>query len=257
MPVTRTDDGVSITYHTQGAGSHSLVFLHAWGASGSYFDETIESLDPTAVRAITLDLRGHGNSDKPDTEPTWERLARDVFTVAEDAGAGYFVAVGHSMGGKLAQYLPLVDPSRVEALVLVASPSAGELPTPTFVAEWVGLAGNPQGFIDTTVTPYLRRPVPAHVLRRFGENAAKIPRTYLEWTLNLVGSTSFIERLDSVRIPALVVSSAQDPVHSTESDIVASLPNARLEILDAGPEIPMELPAELAHLIEKFVAELS
>lgn len=256
MPVTRTDDGMSIAYRTQGTGSRSLVFLHAWSASGSYFDETIESLDPTAVRAITLDLRGHGDSDKPDTELTWERLARDVFAVADDVAAEAFVAVGHSMGGKLAQYLPLVDPFRVQALVLVASPSAGELPTPTFVREWVELAGNPQAFVDTTITPYLRRPVPEHVLRRFGENAAKIPRAYLERTLNLVSSTSFIERLDSVRLPALVVSSAQDPVHSTESDIVASLPNARLEILDSGPEIPMELPAELAHLIEEFVAEL-
>jgi pimeloyl-ACP methyl ester carboxylesterase len=64
------------------------------------------------------------------------------------------------------------------------------------------------------------------------------------------------ERLGSVRVPALVVSSARDPVHSTERDIVASLPEARLEILDCGPEIPMELPVELAHLIEKFVAEL-
>jgi pimeloyl-ACP methyl ester carboxylesterase len=257
LPVTRTDDGVSIAYRTQGTGSRSVVFLHAWGASGSYFDETIESLDPTAVRAITIDLRGHGDSDKPDTEPTWERLARDVFAVADDVAAEAFVAVGHSMGGKLAQYLPLVEPARVQALVLVASPSAGELPTPNFVREWVELAGNPQAFIDRTITPYLRRPVPENVLRRLGENAAKIPRAYLERTLNLVSSTSFIERLHSVRIPALVVSSAQDPVHSTESDVVASLPNARLEILDSGPEIPMELPAELAHLIEEFVAELS
>jgi pimeloyl-ACP methyl ester carboxylesterase len=257
MPVAQTDDGISIAYRTHGTGPRSLVFLHAWSASGSYFDETIESLDPTAVLAITMDLRGHGDSDKPDTDLTWERFAQDVFAVADDAGADAFVAVGHSMGGKLAQYLPLVDPSRVEALVLVASPSAAELPTPTFVAEWIGLAGNAQAFIDTTIAPYLRRPVPEHVLGRFGENAAKIPRAYLERTLNLVSSTSFIERLRSLRIPTLVVSSAQDPVHSTESDIVASLPNARLEIVDSGPEIPMELPAELAHLIEKFLAELS
>jgi 3-oxoadipate enol-lactonase len=257
LPATRTDDGVSIAYRTRGTGPRNLVFLHAWSASGSYFDETIASLDPTAMRAITLDLRGHGDSGKPDTELTWDRFARDVFAVADEVGADAFVAVGHSMGGKLAQYLPLVEPPRVQALVLVASPSAGELPTPTFVQEWIGLAGDPQQFVDTTITPFLRRPVPEHVLRRFGENAARIPRTYLERTMNLVSSTSFIERLDSVRIPALVVSSAQDPIHSTERDIVASLPNARIEILDSGTEIPMELPAELAHLIEDFVAALA
>lgn len=125
------------------------------------------------------------------------------------------------------------------------------------MAEWVELAGNAQALVDTTVIPDLRRPVPEHVLRRFGENAAKIPRAYLEGTMDLVSSTSFIERLGSVRVPALVVSSARDPVHSTERDIIASLPNARLEILDCGNEIPMELPVEFAKMIEKFVARLS
>ncbi len=256
MPVARTDDGVSIAYQAAGTGNRNVVFLHSWGASGSYFDETIENLDLASMRAIAIDLRGHGESAKPDTELTWDRLARDVFAVADDAAADAFVAVGHSMGGKLAQYLPLADPSRVEALVLVASPSAGELPIPPSVAEWVELAGDAKALIRATVLPFVRRPVSERILSRFGENAAKIPRTYLERTLSLVASTTFIDRLGSVRIPALVVSSASDPVHSTEREIVASLPNARLEILDCGPEIPMELPAELANLIGKFVAEL-
>ncbi|MGH8869884.1 MAG: alpha/beta fold hydrolase [Actinomycetes bacterium] len=259
MPVARTDDGVSLAYSTRGTGPRNLVFLHAWGASGSYFDETITSLDASAagaVRAISLDLRGHGDSDKQDTELSWDRLARDVLSVADDAAADTFVVVGHSLGGKLAQYLPLVAPSRVEGLVLVASPSAGELPIPPAVAQWVELAGDPSALVEVTVIPYLRRPVAQHVLRRFGENAAKIPRVYLERTLTLVSATSFIEQLGPVQVPALLVSTPDDPVHTTESDIAASLPHARVEVLDCGPEIPMELPAQLAQLIEQFVADL-
>lgn len=256
MPVARTDDSVSIAYRAQGTGPRTLIFLHGWGGSRSYFNETIESLDLTAVRAITLDLRGHGDSDKPDTELTLERVARDVFAVGDDAAADAFVAVGFSMGGKLAQYLPLVDPSRVKGLVLVASPTAGELPTPDFVAEWVGLAGDAQAFVDAIV-PYLHRTVPEHVLQRYGEDWAKIPPAYLERTLNLVASTSFIERLASVLVHTLVVAGGRDPLHSEMRDaVIASLPNAHLEILDCGAEIPLEAPAELARLIQKFVAEL-
>jgi pimeloyl-ACP methyl ester carboxylesterase len=112
-----------------------VLFLHAWGASGNYFEETIDHLDPSAVRAITLDMRGHGDSSKADIELTWDLLGGDAFSVADDARAQSFVIVGHSMGGKLAQYLPLIEPSRVQALVLVASPSAGKLATPPAVAE--------------------------------------------------------------------------------------------------------------------------
>jgi len=257
MRVARTTDGVSIAYGEAGTGRHRLVFLHTWGASRRYFDETIANLDLNAFRAIAIDLRGHGDSDKPDAEPTWGSFARDVFAVADASGLDRFVAVGHSMGGKLAQFLPLVDASRLEALVLVASAPAGELPVPPSLAGWVDLAGDAQALADQTLRPYLRRPVPEEVIRRFGEDAAKIHRAYLEWTTQLVSSTSFVERLTSVQIPALVVSAASDPLHSAAADaIVASLPNARRQTPECGPEIPMELPAAFAHLVEGFVGHL-
>src|SRR6266545_7873419 len=159
MLAALTDDGTSIVYRTQGSGPRNLVLLHAWGASGGYFDELIEHLDPNAVRSIAIDLRGHGDSGKPDVELSWDRFARDVFSVADHVGIETFVAVGHSMGGKLAQYLPLVQPSRIDGLVLVASPSAAELPTPEFITAWIGLAGDADAMVDTTVRPYLTRPV--------------------------------------------------------------------------------------------------
>jgi hypothetical protein len=45
MPAARTDDGVSIAYSAHGSGPRCVVFLHAWGASGGYFAETIAGLD--------------------------------------------------------------------------------------------------------------------------------------------------------------------------------------------------------------------
>jgi pimeloyl-ACP methyl ester carboxylesterase len=234
-----------------------VLFLHAWGASGNYFEETIDHLDPSAVRAITLDLRGHGDSSKADIELTWDVLGGDVFSVADAAGVGSFVVVGHSMGGKLAQYLPLIQQSRVQALVLVASPSGGKLATPPGIAEWVEFAGNAQELVDQTVRPYLHTPVPEPVLRRFGEDAAKIPRAFLEKTRDLVTSTSFIDRLGAIHIPVLIVTASRDPLHSAGAAAVsASFPHARVETLDCGGEIPMEMPAEFASLTKSFLAGL-
>jgi pimeloyl-ACP methyl ester carboxylesterase len=94
------------------------------------------------------------------------------------------------------------------------------------------------------------------VLRRFGESWAKIPRAYLERCLKLVES-SFSERLGAVQLPVLVVAGSRDPIHSELTDaVIASFPGAHLETLDCGAEIPMEMPGELARLIERFVAEL-
>jgi len=210
----------------------------------------------STVRAITIDLRGHGDSGRPDVELTWDLLASDVFAVADDAGASSFVAVGHSMGGKLAQYLPLIDPALIEALVLVASPSAGTLPVPDFVRAWVDLAGDGDALVADSVERFLRAPIAEGVRQRLARDAAKIPRIYLERTLELVGTTSFIERLGVLHIPTLVVSTDDDAVHTTERDILASFPRAHVETMTSGAEIPLEQPFHFARVLEKFLSDL-
>lgn len=249
-------DGCRIAYRVTGTGRRVLIFLHAVGVSGRYFTETVENLDLAAVRAITVDLRGHGDSDKPDVELTWDLLAGDVLAVADHAGADTFVAVGHSLGGKLSQYLPLVDPARVEALVLVTSPSAGTMPIPDFVSAWVDLAGDGDALVEESIKRFLRAPVPDGVLRRAAQEASKIPRTYLQKTLQLVATTSFAEQLGTMRIPVLVVSTDDNPLHTTEHQILDSFPDARTRTMSCGSEIPMEQPEAFAGALQEFISQL-
>jgi pimeloyl-ACP methyl ester carboxylesterase len=79
---------------------------------------------------VTVDLRGHGDSDGPEDPATYslDRLARDVETVADAVGAAQFRLLGHSMGGMVARRVALHRPERVTALVLMstaAGPPAG------------------------------------------------------------------------------------------------------------------------------------
>jgi|SRR6266487_3179794 len=106
------------------------------------------------------------------------------------------------------------------------------------------------------MTPFLRRDVAEEILRRFAREAARIPRSYLERTFELVSGTSFVDRLGAVTIPILVVSSAADQLHTTERDLIASFPRARVEVVDAGQEIPMEQPVMFARALDRFLREL-
>ena len=67
MPIDQIDDGVRITSRTRREGPLTLLFMHGWGGSGAYFEETLKPLNMTGLRAIATDLRGHGDSDKPET----------------------------------------------------------------------------------------------------------------------------------------------------------------------------------------------
>jgi pimeloyl-ACP methyl ester carboxylesterase len=48
---------------------------------------------------VTYDPRGHGESDKPDSEYTLDELAGDVAVLAERLHLSDVTLVGHSLGG--------------------------------------------------------------------------------------------------------------------------------------------------------------
>ena len=147
--------------------------MHGWAGSGEYFNRLIDHLDLSRVRAITYDMRGHGDSDKPDMELSLDRLARDGLTVADAVGASTFVTVGFSMSGKFAQYLAVLEPTRVEGLILVAGAPAAEIPLPPeLLADWYARQGDAAKFVEL-LEPYMTAPVDPEVLERFGQNCSQ------------------------------------------------------------------------------------
>jgi pimeloyl-ACP methyl ester carboxylesterase len=234
--------------------------MHGWAGSGAYFDETLKCLDLVQARAITFDFRGHGDSGQTDDGFTLDRLDDDVLAVASEAGAETFVVVGFSMSGKFAQHVSCTDPERVLGQILVAGMPVGEFPLPPEVlADWYGRAGDAARMIDL-VTMFAKRPIAGEVLARFGRDAAKVPLAALQGTMEMATSTSFVDKLATAGVPAVVVGGLHDEIFTPDQlrdNVVRPLRNARLELLDCGHEIPIEMPQELAAMIAAFVAEVA
>ena len=64
--------------------------------------------------------------------------------------------------------------------------------------------------------------------------------------------------LASIRVPTLVVGGVHDTIFSPDvlRGVQASIPGARLALVDSNHEIPIEAPRELAGLVSAFVAGL-
>jgi len=258
MATARADDGVGISYRVQGAGPKTLLFMHGWAGSGAYFDEVIGELDLNAIQVVTMDFRGHGDSEKSVKPYDADRIADDVWTVADAAGALNVVIVGFSMSGKFAQYVALRRPDRVSGLVLVGGFPASPIPFPQdLLRDWVGRAGNRERLREMLV-PFISEPVDAAILDRFLENAVRVPAPVLECTLQTCISMSFADCVESLRMPILVVGGQRDVFFPGEAvaQLARSLPCARGISLPCNHEVPMEQPRELAHLIEAFVSGL-
>ncbi|MEI5103806.1 alpha/beta fold hydrolase [Streptomyces sp. PmtG] len=124
MPFARAADGVTLHYETRGAGE-PLVLLSGQSNSRRWWDPVVADF-AAGFTVVTVDWRGTGESDRPDTDSYSTRgFADDVVAVLDDAGIGRAHVYGTSMGGRVAQWLAAERPARVERLVLgCTSPGA-------------------------------------------------------------------------------------------------------------------------------------
>ena len=117
MPTT-TRDGVTLAFEEHGSGTPAFVFVHSWCCDRSIFAPQAAHFAKDH-RVVSLDLRGHGASDKPQGAYPISRFADDVAYVIDTLKLGHVVAVGHSMGGATVLQLAAAHPDRVGAIVMV------------------------------------------------------------------------------------------------------------------------------------------
>src|SRR5262249_11187651 len=95
---TVVHDGVTLAYEDQGVGKPALVFVHGWTCNRTFFAPQAAHF-AGQHRVVSVDLRGHGESDKPQGSYPVSAYADDIAFLVDRLGLGRVVAVGHSLGG--------------------------------------------------------------------------------------------------------------------------------------------------------------
>jgi lipase len=101
-----------------GEGPDPVVCLHGITAQHRAFNAAARYLGPS-LGLVGVDLRGRGDSDKPESGYSLEAHAADVVRVLDHLGLQSAVLAGHSMGAFVALKTALLFPERVRALVLL------------------------------------------------------------------------------------------------------------------------------------------
>lgn len=123
MPMQSFDsDGVRIAYLDEGDGPPVLL-IHGF-ASNSEVNWVgpgwVETLTKAGYRAIALDNRGHGESEKLYDEAAYGAplMAEDARRLLDHLGIEKAHVVGYSMGARIGAFLTARRPERVASLVL-------------------------------------------------------------------------------------------------------------------------------------------
>jgi pimeloyl-ACP methyl ester carboxylesterase len=110
-------DGVELHAYEWPAPGPAVLFAHATGFHARCWDQVIRRLP--GVRAIAIDMRGHGLSERPEPPYRWSLFGRDVAAVLGELGLRGALAVGHSKGGYAVVRAASLRPGAFGALLLV------------------------------------------------------------------------------------------------------------------------------------------
>ncbi|HJO95418.1 MAG TPA: alpha/beta hydrolase [Victivallales bacterium] len=111
-------DGVKLHYIEAGSGQ-PLVMIPGWSQTAEQFKYQIDNLS-SKYRIIALDMRGHGESDKPSHGYRVSRFAMDVHEILTTLNLDNIVLLGHSMGcAVIWSYWDLFGSDKLLKLVLV------------------------------------------------------------------------------------------------------------------------------------------
>jgi pimeloyl-ACP methyl ester carboxylesterase len=114
-------DGVTLAVLDEGEGMPVLL-LHGFPDSSRLWRHQVPALVGAGMRAIAPDLRGFGESDKPEAVDEYRigRSMADMVAVLDALGVERAHVVGHDWGAGLAWALAAYAPERVERLVVLS-----------------------------------------------------------------------------------------------------------------------------------------
>ena len=113
-----TSDGVSLYYLEAGTGK-PILMIPGWSQTAEQFRYQLSGLSDR-YRVIAVDLRGHGESDKPEFGYKISRLAKDVHDMIHELDLDEVNILGHSMGSSVIwNYYDMYGPERLSKLLLI------------------------------------------------------------------------------------------------------------------------------------------
>ncbi|WP_329132954.1 alpha/beta hydrolase [Streptomyces sp. NBC_01476] len=275
MPVPASGGAVRGAAAASGpaGGRPGVLMLHGLLGRASHWAPTARRLAPR-YRALALDQRGHGGSDKPEGPYTPDAYAADAIAAIEQLDLAPVTLIGHSMGALTAWQCAARRPDLVTAVVLcdmraAALGEADQRAWADWLASWpvpFATLGDVRRWFAAEDSRAADPPDPvrgdffAEVMAEHHDGwrplhaTEHLLRSREPWT-----GDAHWDELAQVTCPALVVRGPDGELGRAEAqEMVRVLPRGRYaEIADAGHLVPWDQPEAWYTTVENFLHEAS
>jgi pimeloyl-ACP methyl ester carboxylesterase len=265
--------GLRMAYRLRGSGV-PLVLIAGTGYPGATWPDAF--VDPLAEQhaVLTFDHRATGGTPASAERLSTRLFASDATRLMEALGLERAHVLGHSMGGRVAQWMALERPERLRTLILAAS-GPGQFRADRPVTRGVPVH-TVVDLVDKGYERYMREHVAATFFTpEFAQGRADVVdalhQSFWEHRPDLEGYLRHViarqehqtaDRLAEIRVPTLVLIGDRDTaamgtgVHTEQSDyLLDHIPNAKKRVVEGGAHgYFWEMPERTAELVLEWTA---
>lgn len=270
--------GVRLHYVIGGRGE-PVVLLHGWPTSWYEWRRVMPALVEAGHTVIAVDLRGLGDSDRPEAGYDKRTLAEDVYQLVRQLGYERVDLAGHDWGTSTAFALAHAHPEVVRRLVLTDNVLPG---LPAGGRSWDDLNGhfwhhqfNAEPDLPEMLVTGRERPFLAWFYRKLTEDWGAFTPDYLDEFTRVYSSMgglragfSYYRALDEdarqnqeyartkLHMPVLVVTARLTVADMLHQQVRPVVENYRGTILEGcGHFLPIECPDQLLGQLLPFLRE--
>lgn len=216
MPNIRVNN-IQLAYNDTGSGP-AIVLIHGYPFNRSMWTEQVSLLNDR-FRVVTLDLRGHGESESSTGASTMKLMAEDVAALMDEIGIERAVVGGLSMGGYVTLAFHQLFPERVEKLLLAdtraqADTEEGKATRAEQVQQILadGMAGIVNAMLPKLLSPETVSKRPDVVKRVRDMMIHTSPAGAAAALRGMAEREDQTGRLAQIKVPTLIVVGKEDPI---------------------------------------------
>jgi pimeloyl-ACP methyl ester carboxylesterase len=270
-------DGVRIRIHHLGGTGPPLLCVHATGFHGRVWEPFVPKLREH-FSVVSLDQRGHGESDKPAGGYEWSKFGDDVLAVVDELGLEHPAAIGHSAGAAALVLAETKRPGTFSRLVLMdpvtPQPDVGVVMADAEVNPMVESARRRRAIWDSpeAMIERLKQGSPLSAwrddyLRAYvvygteqqpdGTFALRCPPEIESQVYQMGGTHDGWDRLADLHLPVLLLTGAGSPMWAGVrlEDAAARLPQGTSRVVRGGHFFPMENPDETIEVVAEYLLD--
>jgi pimeloyl-ACP methyl ester carboxylesterase len=252
-----------------GSDRASFLLVHGLASNARMWDGVADALARAGHEALTVDLRGHGRSSKPDDGYGVPAVAADLRTLIERLRLDRPIVAGQSWGGNVVLELAASHPAAVRAIALV---DGGWLDLSSAFPDWEACrtALAPPRLVGTPVADvegYIRSAQPdwpetgiRGALANFEVRPDGTIAPWLTFERHMTVLRGLWEHRPADRYPAVTVPALLIPAHDGDLEArsrkeaavdaaAAAIPDARVRWFQGDHDIHAQHPAELAGVL--------